>query len=150
MRRALKSIGRWAGGVLRVWLAVVLLVALTAGLPPMPVPGLLARYVQIPNAWRMTTQDGASFLDIGTNGQWTWTFKSANTEIALIDTGGFHQKYGYLRLATSANTVSQAAGAPTGTECDASTEIGRLYMDTTNKKLYLCFGTAGWFSVTLT
>lgn len=43
---------------------------------------------------------------------------------------------GYLRMNVS------AAGAPTGTDCDAAGELGRLFIDTTNNRFYWCNGTA--------
>lgn len=43
------------------------------------------------------------------------------------------------------------AGAPTATDCDADTERGRLSIDTTNNRLYICNGaTRGWDYVDLT
>lgn len=43
------------------------------------------------------------------------------------------------------------AGAPTATDCDSDTERGRLSIDTTNNRLYVCNGaTRGWDYVALT
>lgn len=44
-----------------------------------------------------------------------------------------------------------SAGAPTATDCDANSERGRLSIDTTNNRLYVCNGaTRGWDYVALT
>lgn len=37
------------------------------------------------------------------------------------------------------------AGAPTGTDCDAAGELGRIAIDTTNHRIYWCEGAAGWY-----
>jgi hypothetical protein len=43
------------------------------------------------------------------------------------------------------------AGAPAAGDCDADTERGRLSIDTTNNRLYVCNGaTRGWDYVALT
>lgn len=43
------------------------------------------------------------------------------------------------------------AGAPPGADCDADTERGRMSIDTTNNRLYICNGaTRGWDYTTLT
>jgi len=43
------------------------------------------------------------------------------------------------------------AGAPPGADCDADTERGRMSIDTTNNRLYICNGaTRGWDYVALT
>lgn len=49
---------------------------------------------------------------------------------------------GYPRLNKS------VAGAPTGTDCDAAGELGRVIIDTTNHKWCFCEGAAGWKCVT--
>ena len=36
------------------------------------------------------------------------------------------------------------AGAPTGTDCDAAGEVGRMTYDTTNNRWYVCTSTSGW------
>lgn len=46
---------------------------------------------------------------------------------------------------------NSGAGAPTGTDCDADSERGRLFIDTTNNRLYVCNGaTRGWDYAPLT
>lgn len=46
---------------------------------------------------------------------------------------------------------NSGAGAPTGTDCDADDERGKLYIDTTNNRLYVCNGaTRGWDYTALT
>ncbi len=35
-------------------------------------------------------------------------------------------------------------------DCDSDTEIGRLFVQTTNERFYVCMGTAGWFYATFT
>lgn len=43
------------------------------------------------------------------------------------------------------------AGAPTAADCDSNTERGRLSIDTTNNRLYVCNGaTRGWDYIALT
>jgi hypothetical protein len=41
------------------------------------------------------------------------------------------------------------AGAPTGTDCDAAAELGRVTVDTTNGRWYVCTGTGGWKYTTI-
>ncbi|MBI4668848.1 MAG: hypothetical protein HY747_06635, partial [Elusimicrobia bacterium] len=46
---------------------------------------------------------------------------------------------------------NSTAGAPPAADCDADAERGRLTIDTTNNRLYVCNGASrGWDYVTLT
>lgn len=44
---------------------------------------------------------------------------------------------------------SGGAGAPTSGDCDTASEMGRLSIDTTNHRLYVCEGAIGWKYATL-
>ena len=47
--------------------------------------------------------------------------------------------------------VDQSAGAPAATACDEDSERGKLVIDTTNNRLYICHGAArGWDYIALT
>jgi hypothetical protein len=65
--------------------AIVLLAGLAMGQAAI---SRLTTFTTIPNAWRMTASDGASYIDLGTLGTWTWSFRSANATAAYIDSTG--------------------------------------------------------------
>jgi hypothetical protein len=53
--------------------------------------------------------------------------------------------------ATYLATGKTSAGAPTAADCDNDAEIGRMAVDTTNERLYVCNGaTRGWDYAALT
>jgi hypothetical protein len=81
-----------------------------------------------------------NYYALGKVGQYRWaniysmTTDGAGTTDALTASGG-----GYI-----GKGMAHGAGAPTGTDCDASGELGRQYIDTTNHRFYWCEGTTGW------
>ena len=56
-----------------------------------------------------------------------------------------------LTASTGFLQFQNSGAAPTGTDCDADSEAGRFFLDTTNERLYVCNGASrGWDYVALT
>jgi hypothetical protein len=79
---------------------------------------------------------------------------SADTSISVGGGGASQTSITATIFGPAANTsfiyVDKYAGAPTAGDCDADAERGRLALDTTNSRLYLCGGaTRLWDYITL-
>ncbi len=84
---------------------------------------------------------GGASLDVGTSGM-SWGngyFKDGNFSGNLIVTG------------TITGGLSVSSGAPPSADCDADNERGKMGIDTTNNRFYVCNGVSrGWDYVALT
>lgn len=98
-------------------------------------------------------------LAVGASGGPLRFFSNNNsTEKVIIQTNGFvgigttsPQSTLHVPDGKYAQFEDNNAGAPPATDCDADTERGRLSIDTTNNRLYVCNGAArGWDYVALT
>lgn len=109
--------------------------------------------------WEPSTVSGISsggFLGNGTNGFMRW--ETGNDPIVVFEPGvnvGFGatapQSAIHVPDGDYAQFEDNNAGAPPAADCDANTERGRMSIDTTNNRLYICNGaTRGWDYVALT
>jgi hypothetical protein len=69
-------------------------------------------------------------------------FIGSNSNVGIGTTGP--QSLFHVGTGGYAQFEKTFAGAPTGTDCDAAAELGRVTVDTTNGRWYVCTGTGGW------
>lgn len=104
--------------------------------------------------------DGAS-AKIQEDEAFAWSSSSTQAYNAL-EAGFFYDGSLWINLGSAAGTSDKnlsvdgfrfedtSAGAPTAGDCDADAERGRLVIDTTNNRLYICNGaTRGWDFIAL-
>lgn len=120
-------------------------VALTTG-AKLAVGGGVNDYWQISGAFMLTPDNVAasSYVNQGGTSQ-GMTFSGGAVLLSDSVGNGVQSSGGYLR------SVKSGAGVPTAGDCDAAGELGRIYIDTTNNRLYVCNGaTRLWDFIALT
>lgn len=109
-----------------------------------------AKFLTVPHVGGISSTGSLTLKAVGTNsitiasGGSTLLSCQANCSQATMPTGAIMGDGTYLQVQTD-------AGAPTAGDCDAAGEAGRLSLDTTNNRLYVCNGaTRLWDYVALT
>ena len=77
--------------------------------------------------------------------------QNASTDKFKVDPSGNVEAAGNIKADNYLQVGANGDGAPPAGDCDDDSERGRMYIDTTNNRLYICNGaTRGWDYVVLT
>lgn len=94
--------------------------------------------------WWLRSTSGAGHFQVDGSTGLSIRYGNAGFETGTLTMDSTGSRTGGSGFTAINSTASKGTAAPTGTDCDAAGEAGRIYFDNTAQVSYWCTGAAGW------